>query len=114
MHAADAGADEGAAGEGHCQIFVVDAFSVAFEDLCHLGGGALPEFFEAFFEGFPGQFHQLVAQLRLEEVDQGLDDLLADFDEAGDRGGAEAGGQGEGDLDYLGEGRDDDVVLGGF
>ncbi|GAA2491415.1 hypothetical protein [Winogradskya humida] len=54
VHAADARADEGAAGEGHCQIFVVDAFSVAFEDLGYLGGGALPEFFEAFFERFPG------------------------------------------------------------
>ncbi|MBL7253231.1 hypothetical protein [Paractinoplanes lichenicola] len=115
VHAAHPGTDEDAAGEGHCQVFVVEAvLAVAFGDLGQLGRGALPQLLQTLLQAFPHQAHELVLQAGPQEVDQGADDLLAYFDQAGHRGRAEAGGHGDRDFDDLGEGRDHDVVLRGF
>ncbi|NED54917.1 hypothetical protein G3I24_29025 [Micromonospora aurantiaca] len=112
LYAADARADEGATGERHRQILVVEGLAVALDDLRDLGGGALPEFLQALLERLPGQPHQHVPQPLAEQADQRSDDLLTDLDQGGHRRRAEARGQRDGDLHDLCEGRDDDVVLG--
>ncbi len=112
LHTADARADERATGERHRQVLVVQGLAVALDDLRDLGGGALPEFLQALLERLPGQPHQHVAQALAEQADQRPDDLLTDLDQGGHRCRAEARGQRDGDLHDLGEGRDDDVVLG--
>ncbi|WP_239080202.1 hypothetical protein [Paractinoplanes brasiliensis] len=114
VHAADSGADEDTAEEGHQQVLVVDRLAVALGDLGELGRGALPQLLQAFLDALPRQAQQLVLQAGAQEADQRTDDLLADFDQGGDGGRAETGRHGDRDLDDLGERRDHDVVLGGL
>ncbi|WP_238323915.1 hypothetical protein [Salinispora pacifica] len=114
MHAGDAHADEESARESKGKVLVVETFTVALGHLRELGSHALPELLEPFLDTFPDQPQQLVPQPHTKKIDQGLYDLLPNFYQCGHGRRAETRGDGEGDLNHLGERGDDDIVLSGF